>query len=155
MVDWRGNTGNSRRAYEKAATPTPRNYYSQLGSFGQSSGCAQFLTSNSIVCAKGNNCTFYTPNSSNPYSAFVGYSCSNFSCCGVTVTNCSQDGFCVYTKLNDPQVKQRLTELSENQDFLVVSCGGQYKPLEAFLIEKPRKFEFRERVPKLTVQSAL
>jgi hypothetical protein len=71
------------------------------------------------------------------------------------VTNGTQDGNCYWTKLNDPQVKQRLTELSENQDFLVVSCGGQYKPLEAVLIEKPRKFEFRERVPKLTVQNAL
>lgn len=123
-------------------------------SFSQSSGCAQFLNSNDVVCGSGGDCVFNTPGTNNQYG--VGYTCYTISCCGGSVPNCSFDGVnCWWAKLDEPGTKERLLELAETQDLLVVSCEGQYRPFFDVLRSAPGKGDLLKPRPERLILGGL
>lgn len=112
--------------------------------FGQNSGCAQYFNSNDIVCGTGGDCTFNTPGGNGLYG--VGFTCTSFTCCGSSQQTCFWDFVnCYWAKLEDPKVRQQLAGLSEHQDLLVASCGGNYRPLDQVLLEGPKLPDLRLR----------
>ena len=99
--------------------------------------CAASIQSVPIYCQDTNGChgsaTINYPVGIGGY----GLEAYNFTCCGAINSTYYWVAQCWYTRVNDPDMHQRLLDLSQRGDFLIATCKGAYLPLSVALEEKP------------------